>query len=56
MFTTIIIIIAKITPYFDFGKVTPRILLGLNSLFSSLSCILLSKIKKGATIQVAPKF
>ena len=37
MLTTIITIIASMTPYFAFGKATPRILLGLNSslLFSS---------------------
>ena len=46
MLTTIIIITASMTPYFAFGKATPRIFLGLNSslLFSS---DILYKIKKG---------
>ena len=35
MLTTIITIIASMTPYFAFGKATPRILLGLNSLLFS---------------------
>jgi hypothetical protein len=46
-FIMTIIVIAKITPYFAFGKATPLILLGLNSSLLFFSDIIMNIIKKG---------
>jgi len=45
-----IIITASITPYFAFGKATPLILLGLNSLLLFSSDIKRYRVEMGATI------